>query len=264
LTSPHDELPQRASRRRSWPLVVPTILLAWLSFLFGSLSFVAVPAFVGVLVWLARRRRWLPMAALLLTSPFAVAAVFAVASYVQGNARLQTEGMPSARLENVDPDTGYKWDTSGCMVSGGEWVLHVPYNATLSVLRLVFGPMRGAYAGPVPDEAEVEQALQSATPLRWTEFEHDTVTMAGRYFRLRPGIGAQLASRYQAAAQDACCPATVALWRERVVILRLLDIRTGEQEARALLVLIDGNTGKVLAYRGRIPAYSRALPRQWA
>jgi hypothetical protein len=181
-------------RAPSWLLVVSTAILAWLSILDGVVSLVASLIFVGIVGWLIRRRRWRQLAALLVTSPFALATTYALVSYSRGAARSWTVGLPGSRFYNVDPATRYQSLSSGCIVTGSEWVLQLPNNLTLLALHSILGPMPGAYDGPYPQPDGVRQALRSASALSWANLEHDDLTIGEATFRLRRGVGSGLAA----------------------------------------------------------------------
>lgn len=243
--------------------MVLTAALGWVSILEGILSLLAIPAFILTLTWLFRRRWWRPSIALLATSPFMVVTCFAVTNYARGTARLWTVGLPSRAFYNVDPDTRYQYRSSGCIVTGGEWVLQAPNNLTLRALRLLLGSMPGAYDGPYPDDHDVNQALASGTELTWSSLRGESIAVAGRNFRLQPGVGSRLAETYEAISDEVCCRPLVAVWEDRVLLVQLKSPLDDIDSANPLRVLIDGATGKVIAYQGRLPAHSRTLPAQW-
>lgn len=251
------------SRRWPWVWVALTAVLGWGSTLLGILSLLAVPAFILTLAWLFRRRRWRPAIVLLVTSPFLVATCLAAAAYTRGMARLWTVGLPSREFYNVDPDTRYQSISSGCIVTGGEWVFQGPNNLTLLALHRLLGPMPGAYDGPYPDEHDVTHALISAAPLSWSSLRGDSVAVAGRTFRLRPGVGARLADTYESRSDKVCCRPLATVWQNRVLLLQLKSPLDDLGGTAPLLVLIDAATGKVIAYQGHIAVSSHALPEQW-
>jgi hypothetical protein len=249
--------------RASWAIVAGTVVVAWLSAFIGGVCFLAVPAFLVVLVWLIRRRRWRPLVALLVTSPFAFAAVFAAVTYARGSARLLTVGLPGPDFYNVNPSTRYQSSSSGCIVDGSEWVLQLPNNLTLLALRAVLGPMPGAYDGPYPTDDEITGALRSAAPLNWAELERDNVSVGGGLVPLRTGIGSDLAKTLRTDASDAIGP-SLALWQERVLLLRFPSPFAELTGDAPFIVLVDRTTGKVIAYKGRSPLSTRDLPEQWS
>ena len=98
---------------------------------FGTPLALALVLVLGLCIWLVSLRRWRPLAAFAITSPFGVAAIWAAASYSAGKARLWTLGFPTVELANVSPSTRLQTVSSGCMVSGGEWAVQAPNNAVL-------------------------------------------------------------------------------------------------------------------------------------
>jgi hypothetical protein len=238
-------------------------VIGWISVFVGFVSLLAIPLFVGVIAWLIRRNRWRSLTALLLTSPCALAAGLAVLGYSRGTGRLQTVGFPDTELFNVNATTRYQSTSSGCVVSGSEWVLQLPNNLTLLALHFLMGPMPGAYDGPYPQRDELRDPLRSASQFGWAELEQDSVAVAGGAFHLRPGLGSGLAAALEPEPSDGPrCRPTVALWHDRVLVLQFHAAIAEVEKDEPLVVLVDAITGKVIAYEGHVFS-TRRLPRQW-
>lgn len=246
----------------SWLAVVAATLLAWLSAFVGGLPWLVTPAFLVLMDWLGRNRFWRPLATLLLASPFAVACGFAALSYARGVAHFWTTGLPDATFHNVDPSTRYQSTSSGCIVNGSEWVLHLPNNATLRALHFLFGPMPGAYDGPYPSGKDIQSALASASPLDWQDLELDTVSVDQSTIPLRRGVGSNLVAALQPRSNQP--HPSIALWQGRVLLLRFPASHADLAAEAALVVLVDRDTGKVIAYEGHIPSSPGNLPKPWA
>jgi len=138
---------------RVWPVTVATVIGAWAYWMLGSVLAPVPVLLVGLGVWLGHRRRWIAFAVLVGTSPIGFSMVWAIGSYLIGTARLWSVGYPPVELANVGRTTRLQSVSSGCMVSGGEWMMQLPNNAVLAALTFVLGPMRGTYGGPYPTDA---------------------------------------------------------------------------------------------------------------
>jgi hypothetical protein len=195
-----------------------------------------------------------------ITSPFGVAVIWAAASYSAGKARLWTVGLPTVELANVSPSTRLQTVSSGCLVSGGEWAIQVPNNAMLLVMTSLFGAMPGAYDGPYPSDAEVDEALRVAVPVPLAAVQADRVIVGGREVRLRPGLGGRLVDATMGSLATPPAPRGSIL-KGRVLALRFFGGDDEEYFPAPVLILIDTETGKVIAYRGA--TLQRRLPRQW-
>lgn len=240
----------------AWLLTVAGVLAAWIYAVFGVLVAPAPLVLLGVTVWLCVQRRRLELAILVGTSPIGVSLLFGIGSYLGGTAQLMTVGYPPVELANVGRMTRLQTASTGCMVSGGEWMTHLPNNAVLVALRFMFGPMPGAYDGPYPPDADVTETLSKAAPLATSDVELDRLHVSGRAIRLQPGIGKKLVNALESRG---FLEAKAAIWRDRVLVLGFTF--SGTADERGIDVLIDIDSGKILAYRGA--GLDRGLPEQW-
>lgn len=252
-------------QHRPWLVVAASSLLAWASAIVGLVSYITAPTLAAVVGWLVIRRYWRPLALLLVTSPFVAASTLAVFGYASGTARLRTVGLPDLELYNVNPTTRYQAVSSGCIVDGSEWVMQFPNNATLLALSVALGPMPGAYTGPYPGRRHIADAFRTTRELNWRDVEKDRVHYGSRVFQLRQGLGAQLTTALRSSSSnDLCCRPSVAVWQHRVLLLRFPpESAEFVNEEDALIVIVDGNTGKIIAYQGNPGLRRRELPRQW-
>jgi hypothetical protein len=120
--------------------------------------------------------------------------------------------------------------------------------------------MPGAYDGPYPQTDDVRQALRSASALSWANLEHDDLTIGETAFRLRRGVGAGLAAILRPTSSR---PPSVALWQHRVLVLQFPSPAAEFEEDAPFVVVVDGTTGKVIAYEGHVPLSARKLPKPW-
>jgi hypothetical protein len=243
--------------RAAWVGVALGVPLAWCSAVWGPICLAGTPLLLGFSAWLAARRLWLPLTILGALSPFALAVLFGAVAYARGTARLRTVGYPDLGLSNVDPVSRYQSVSSGCMVDGSEWVLHLPYNATLRVLKSALGPMPRTYDGPFPTEHEARRALRASTRLTWAALRNERFVLGGRTIHLRPGVGSSLAALART-FDDSQGPGA-AMWQGRALVLQV-----PQQPGADLIVLIDADSGKVVAYYGNVPSDHRRLPAQWS
>jgi len=240
---------------RVWLLTVSVVLAAWAYVIFGSLVAPAPLIVVGLGVWLAIRRHRAALAVLIGVSPIGFSFVWAATSYALGTGRLWTIGYPQVELANVGPTTRLQSVSSGCMVSGGEWMIQLPNNAMLAALTFVFGPMRGTYDGPYPGDAQVDGILSNATLVATSDIAVDRLRIAGREIRLKPGLGKKLSVRGSAELSKA----KAAIWKNRVLVLQF-QFSNGVDE-RPFDALLDVESGQIIAYRGA--GLDRRLPKQW-
>jgi|GEM_PF-4713478 len=84
-----------------------------------------------------------------------------VIDYRTGKATYMSAGMPQPEFYNLD-ETYRVWNTtSGCIVSGREWMTHSPNNYTIRFLTNVFGIQNGVYKGYYPDKITTGKMLDS-------------------------------------------------------------------------------------------------------
>jgi hypothetical protein len=181
-------------------------------------------------------------------------------SYLAGSARLWSVGYPTVELGNVAPMTRLQTVSSGCIVAGGEWIIELPNNAVLVALTLLFGPMRGTYAGPYPNADDIDEVLAGGKAVALADVSADHIRLAARDVRLRAGTGSKLAAALSEREGIARPVATGALWKNRIFVLRVQFPDSADE--RPLDALVDVDSGKIIAYHGS--GLDRRLPKQWA
>ncbi|MCB9698735.1 MAG: hypothetical protein H6738_18280 [Alphaproteobacteria bacterium] len=151
--------------RRHWKAFLAAFLVAWAPVLvYWPLGFFVWLPFG---LWLFSRRWWLAPLSVVLTPAVVIPGSnvgSAVVAYASGTAELRTYGMPDPEFFNLDPTWRMHWRTRGCVIDGTEALTDEPYNATLKLLVTVFGPMPGAYDGPIPERAAAWAALDAGEP----------------------------------------------------------------------------------------------------
>ena len=137
-------------------IVVTGLILSMITF---PESFITIPLIWGF--WYLRfQYRWiriLPFLALVLLLPSLLSALTAVGEYVSGEARFRTTGNPVVNDFNYEYRISY--ESTGCLVSGFEFVTHNPHNATLKLLIKIFGYAKYSYKGRLPSYDEANQLL---------------------------------------------------------------------------------------------------------
>lgn len=140
---------------------VSALLITW------TLSALSVLSVLGFVVWLvcitlaACHRRFRLALLACVASPYAVAFFFALLSYASGTGSIMGTGHP-AWTYALDRYTRAPPTTSGCIVSGNEWVWQESNNLALRMMATLFGPMPGSYQGPYPTAAEATDTLANA------------------------------------------------------------------------------------------------------
>lgn len=122
--------------------------------------------FIGVSApWLWLRGRTRLASWLVALAPFVLLPVFnglfATAGYWSGSATLRGRGLPGYSYANLDPVLRCKRRSSGCIVDGSEVLTQAPHNLVLRGWGALFGPMRGAYTGPLPSLEEAQALIRS-------------------------------------------------------------------------------------------------------
>lgn len=220
--------------------------------LWGALAFkwhALVPAVLAV-TWLLARRRGDALGLLVVLSPCGIAVGRATVDYTRGAGVLRSVGLPVPDIANVDRTTRLQRRSSGCFVFGTQGLYDAPYNATLRLLVRFVGWMPGSYAGYYPSSREVSRALEDRAEA--VELGERGVRLGGLYVALDPTVAAGL-SRV-ASRSDSRAPVGA------VVEGAVLAIRVPRPLDTALVVLLDGRSGRVIAYDGNI---DRNLPPQW-
>lgn len=259
---------------------ITILFVLWSGTVLPILSILHLPMmFIGATAN-AAQRGWRSVAAILLLSPFAVYFSSGVVDYARGKARLRRMGLPSFSFFNIDPVYRIERATGGCVVCGGEWIRHKPYNLAVTMLLKTLGPMPGSYLGPYPSASEAKRALESAVPISAAKLASDVVSLPGRTIRLEQGVGSALLEPCRwgiaiecndriAQLEEELGPITAVLYQNRCLIVRIPldpDLESDStEESSAMIVLLDARKGRPFAYyrEGDSPYLSRYPPVRW-
>jgi hypothetical protein len=267
-------IPVVRRRSRDVAIAVAAAVAVWLLALLGPLSMLMAVIPVGLLV----ARRWRAAVLCVLLSPPALAFALGVAAYCRGGARLVDPGLPETTFHNLDPDLRCGRATSGCLVSGNEWVTQGPNNLAVWAMTRLFGTQRGAYTGPYPTEEEAVAAAAGAPPVPVSQVVADAIDVGDRTVRLDAGVGAGLlgAARFcfdpslpgEAAAvfPDETGPIRAAVWKDACLVLRIPAgpmHDPAEPVQAACVAVCDLRTGRPFAYYAQGRYYHRFPPVPW-
>jgi hypothetical protein len=149
---------------RCWPRIVSDgvlIVVGLAGFWSGPSASLGSSVLVGfgAAIYLMARGRSAPLVLLLLGSPFSALFGAGAVEYSMGRATLMSSGKPRLETFNLDTFARCPSSTSGCFVTGGEWVVQLPYNAAVLMLTVFFGPMPGTYRGPYPQQGRSSLAF---------------------------------------------------------------------------------------------------------
>ena len=142
---------------------------SWLTLLF----FFSIPFglifWVGALVYLFIRRnkfKWY----LLLVSSWTLIPIWNFVSgskdYFQGEAAIETFGMPDGEFYNLDPGLRLWHSTSGCVVMGFEPFTQVPNNLAVRFWTSLFGTQKGVYKGAYPTKQQAKEMMSKGEQVR--------------------------------------------------------------------------------------------------
>jgi hypothetical protein len=248
-------------------LTVSAILTAWATAIFGMFL---VPIPIIVFALLVPQRRWRLIALCLALSPMSVGFLFGSIGYFTGTATLQGMGLPGPGYFNIDPELRCERSTGGCITNGGEALTQTPNNWAVVALTCLFGPQRGAYTGPYPNETQAKAALTSATPVSIELLAQDQVDVTQPPVKLDVGIGKELLrptiftfsggklDEFSKTWLNEIGPPSATVHQGQCIILR---IPVGE--AAAMIVLLDAKTGRPFAYYAEGGFFQRVPPVRW-
>lgn len=253
-------------RRGRWGmllLAVVALACAWTGALgFGPFVFASILA-----VFLVRRQFVIGLT-LLALSPLVLCFAQGAVDYFRGQACLRYMGLPGTEFHNADPGSRLQRSTGGCLVNGGEWSLHLPYNAGAKAMVLLFGPMPGSYTGPYPDKDQTIKALTTAKEISPDDLIKDRVMMDKREIKLDTGVGKRLLERISNSflfpeLREEMPPITATLWQDQCLILRIPTRPRDTKEDSAAIVLIDCRSGRPFAYYKQGDYYHHFPPVWW-
>jgi hypothetical protein len=86
--------------------------------------------------------------------------------YFQGEAAIETIGMPNAEFYNLDPDLRVWNSTSGCVVMGSELFTQVPHNLAVRFWIALLGSQKGVYKGIYPTKEQANEIISKGEQVR--------------------------------------------------------------------------------------------------
>ncbi|WP_275826133.1 hypothetical protein [Paraflavitalea sp. CAU 1676] len=132
------------------------------------LFFFSIP--FGLLIWIGAliclfikksKLKWY----LLLISSWTLIPVWSFVSgtrdYFQGNAAIETFGLPGREFYNLDPDLRVWNSTSGCIVMGFEPFTQIPNNLAVRFWTSLLGIQKGAYTGAYPTKEQAKEMVSN-------------------------------------------------------------------------------------------------------
>lgn len=255
--APADPPPEGA--RTLWLWVLAAAALWWAGVFVELLAVGGVLCAAAAFAFAVRDRRGLPLLVTLLIMPPTVIAAAAAVDYLRGEARLLAARSAHITLHNVDRETRCQHTSD----PDGTWVRQGPHNATLRALSGLFGPMAGAYVGPYPTDAQIRIALADGAP---PALDGTSLTLGETAVDLHPELLRTLRRTARRGAEI-----RGAVWQGEVAIV---EVQPAAEQAnryggagpkpRSAVVLVDVDSGRVLAYLGAIARLRGSLPVPWS
>lgn len=245
----------------------------WLLGLASVLSVLLVPVLLWGLWWARRNTLWGSAAVMVLLNPLTLPFAVGVAAWHRDGSHMMSVGLQQSSSSFVHHATRLPVATSGCVVSGNEWVAQLPYNAAIKLMTYAFGPPRGTYQGPIPTEETARATLAEAGMVTdWRSLSRDRVTVGGRDIQLQQWLGPALLDAcyafdpFSAESNPSRAPEPgtirVATWKNQVLLIELKDAWSliGDGGVSHVAV-VDLESGRVFGhFEG---ARCRGLPLPW-
>jgi len=219
-------------------------------------------------VQLVSHKRVIPALAIVALTPTTLAFAMGVGSYFSGHATLVRSGYPATEFHNVDRISGAERTTSGCCVSGNEWIFQLPYNTAIITMSAMLGPVKGGYDGPYPTEKEAKEAIKNGQSIPLDSLKSDQINVDGKVVRLDSGVGEEMLERmrYEMMEEfrsfdfpaEPSPPITATVYERRCLILRI-PIYHDEAPDSAAIALFDINRGRPFAFYSE-GVYSHNFP----
>ena len=260
------------SRRLLVVSILGVWLSLWLSLLFGLLSgllsLVGIIYGIWVLMFFLHHRRVMAAAIFALATPVSVSFLWGVIDYGNGNARLREVGLPGTiTFYNLDPVVRCGRSTSGCFVSGSEWITQMPYNGAVRFMTACFGWMPNAYRGPYPTEDDARKSIANGTTVSVMDLRQDRIVIDGVAIVLDEGVGSRLLERLRYSDDffgEKPPVITASVWQSECLVLRIPAWPDfDENTPSAAIVLISRSAGRPFAYYAEGRCYHRYPPVTW-
>jgi hypothetical protein len=257
-----------ARSRRTLLIAVTSVLLAWLPRVSTSetswangVSILAESQVFVIAAVLVARRRWRAALLMLLVSPVHFRFWGGAYRYARGEAYyLNQRHCNKGPLGNLDVDLRVPlicWELRRPPL---EWELWgAPQNAAVRLLSAAFGPMPGAYDGPLPTRDDVRAVVrESALAVKLTAVHEGAIPVGDAVIRVRPDFGPRIIEAAMGRSPDDAClsslAASVALWQDRVLVVAMpwwteCDVaRATPKDWVSFAAAVDARSGNVLGY----------------
>jgi hypothetical protein len=247
------------------------VVASWVFGVLGPAS-ILVPVIPVVLIFM--RRPWAAVVCVLL-SPLGVGFANGVVRYCRGEAYILYEGLPGTQSHNLDRELRCEQYSSGCLISGNEWLNHGPNNAAVRLMTRWFGPEPGTYRGPYPTEAEALAAVAGGQAVPVADVRSDAIRVGDRVVRLDAGVGTGLLraggadydAQYgldQAGLLAVLGPIRAVVWRDSCLIIRVPTATRDDKGVQSGCVAVcDVGTGRPFAYFAEGEYHHRVPPVMW-
>jgi hypothetical protein len=138
------------------------VISSWLTFLFPFSILWGLLCWIAALVYLFFKRTKLKWYLLLVSSWTLIPTwnfISGSKDYFQGQAAIETFGMPDGEFYNLDPDLRVWNATSGCVVMGTEPFIQVPNNLAVRFWTALLGTQKGVYKGAYPTKQQAKDLM---------------------------------------------------------------------------------------------------------
>lgn len=153
---------EQALQRKTRIWIICGIFISWLTFSFFVVSPFGFLAWIGILIYLIRKRsvlRWYFIFSAWLFVP-GCSFLSGTADYIRGTASIKSIGGPMT-YHGIDQETRATCTSSGCMVVGYEPFVFLANNAAVRLWTNLFGYQRNAYTGVFPTEDEAYEMVKT-------------------------------------------------------------------------------------------------------
>ena len=216
------------------------VISSWLTFLF----FFSIP--IGLLFWIAAlvylffkriKLKWY----LLLASSWTLVPTWSFISgskdYFQGEAAIETFGMPNGEFYNLDPDLRVWNATSGCVVMGFEPFTQVPNNLAVRLWTALFGTQKGVYKGAYPTKQQAKDLMSKGEQVKLSK-RADTFFLSYR----NQSLSLQSDNYYDLNVLEETVTGKAFLFNNECLLMETMANTT-----KRVILLADKSNGKIFA-----------------
>ncbi|NBV21603.1 MAG: hypothetical protein EBS05_06735 [Proteobacteria bacterium] len=176
----------KAPYRSNWRILAILLCSVWIlaigfviaGFDLFGLFCLLVGAISGIILAWLRRRVLIGMIV-----PITVVCLFGgfgIFSWFSARPVFLTMGLPGRNFSNLDPETRCYRETGGCVITGTERIVHLPYNSALQLMCTLWGPPPQTYHGPYPTAAEVVRLTRNSPAVPLKTFLDGKLSIEGR------------------------------------------------------------------------------------